>query len=398
MIKTQEIQLKDLSDNRKTQRNAVLDIVRILAMLFIVLHHLTINNIGLSEIENGVNMQLLPQYLSTSFVDVFFIIGVNLFFLISGYFSIKLKPRKILILMFKVYIYWILSVLIGMACGLISFSSALEGVKYCVIAISKYWFILIYMMLCLFAPALNAIAELIVKKRGEGVAFFVFISTLFFCVIGFVADYFYPIMGTNNGYSVIWASVPYLYGRIIYFKKDALKNSSLFWFVAFILLSLANYAVIAPLIATGHGKIAWHFYGYNNPLVIMSSISFFMIFLSMKPVKNQKACKAISFIARNTLAVYLLHSNNPLLGPHRAFLIEAVYALWAKFAVLLPNAVLLFMLGVSVDALYELLLSKPLGFVSTKIEKLCVLVYDKAMLAARKLFCKKPNGEEVQTK
>ncbi len=372
-------------------RNAALDVVRIFAMLFIVLHHLTINNIGLSAIENGVGTTLLPQYLSASFLDAFFIIGVNLFFLISGYFSIKLKPRKILLLLFKVYIYWILSVLIGMAAGLIEFSSALEGLKYCVIAISKYWFILIYMMLCLFAPALNAIAELIVKKHG-GVEYFVFITTVFFCVIGFVADYFYPIMGTNNGYSVIWAAVPYLYGRIIFFKKDSLKNKPLFWLVAYLLLSLANYAIIAPLIATGQGKVAWHFYGYNNPLVLASSVCFFMTFLSVKPINDPMACRAISFVAKNTLAVYLLHSNNPLLGSRRAFLIDAVKPLWAKFAVLLPNAVLLFMMGVAADAVYELLLSRPLGFIAKKLETLLLKAYDLSAAAARRLLGKRRVG------
>ena len=382
-----------LINQPKKQRNAMLDVVRILAMLFIVIHHLTINNIGLSDIENGVAASLIPQYLGTSFIDVFVIIGVNVFFLISGYFSIKLKPRKILLLLFKVYIYWILSVLIGMASGLIKFAGVLDGLKYCVIAVSKYWFILIYMMLCLFAPALNEIAKLIVGKRG-GVKYFVFISTVFFCVIGFVADYFYPIMGTNNGYSVIWAAVPYLYGRIIFFKKDELKNKPVFWFIAFVLLSLANYAIIAPLIATGHGKVAWHFYGYNNPLIMASSLCFVMTFISMKPITNPKASKVISFIAQHTLAVYLLHSNNPLLGSRRAFFIEKVSPLWAKFAVLIPNALVLFAIGIAVDALYELLLSKPLNFISQKFEKLCLFLYEKFMNAFSKLFRQKPSSTE----
>jgi len=373
-------------------RNAALDVVRIFAMLFIVLHHLTINNIGLSALENGVGTTLLPQYLSASFLDAFFIIGVNLFFLISGYFSIKLKPRKILLLLFKVYIYWILSVLIGMAAGLIEFSSALEGLKYCVIAISKYWFILIYMMLCLFAPALNAIAELIVKKHG-GVEYFVFITTVFFCVIGFVADYFIAHLTTFP--ILIWEPEIFdhlVLARIIFFKKDSLKNKPLFWLVAYLLLSLANYAIIAPLIATGQGKVAWHFYGYNNPLVLASSVCFFMTFLSVKPINDPMACRAISFVAKNTLAVYLLHSNNPLLGSRRAFLIDAVKPLWAKFAVLLPNAVLLFMMGVAADAVYELLLSRPLGFIAKKLETLLLKAYDLSAAAARRLLGKRRVG------
>ena len=80
-------------------------------MLFIVLHHLTINNIGLSAIETHIDPSLTSQYLGTSFLDCFFIIGVNVFFLLSGYFGIKLKLGKIFRLLFKLYVFWILSAL-----------------------------------------------------------------------------------------------------------------------------------------------------------------------------------------------------------------------------------------------------------------------------------------------
>ena len=233
-----------LTNEQPRKRNAMMDLLRILAMFFIVVHHLTINNIGLSVIENGVNMAYLSQYLGTSFVDCFVIIGVNIFFMLSGFFGINFKPRKIFSLVFKVYIYWILAGAIAMAIGIVPVENALGVVKFFIIGISKYWFILMYLLLMIFAPALNIIADEIVKRKG-GVGYFVFLTTLFFLIIGFVADYFYPILGTNRGYSVIWAAVPYLYGRIVALKGDRLRKSPVFWALAYLIFTLANYAIIS---------------------------------------------------------------------------------------------------------------------------------------------------------
>lgn len=122
--------------------------LRIIAMLFIVLHHLTINNIGLSAIETHIDPSLTSQYLGTSFLDCFFIIGVNVFFLLSGYFGIKLKLGKIFRLLFKLYVFWILSALIAQAAGVSDFESWTDCIIKCLISPSEYWFVLAYIALC----------------------------------------------------------------------------------------------------------------------------------------------------------------------------------------------------------------------------------------------------------
>lgn len=350
--------LKDsgLVTTGKAPRNAMLDLLRIVAMFFIVLHHLTITDIGLTDMQTGIGA-LRATYLSSAAVDCFVIIGVNLFFLISGYFSVKLQPRKILLLLIKVYIYWIISVLLAMAFGLVKFESVWKGILYCLSGVSEYWFICVYVLLLLFSPALNAIAKLVAEKRAT--KYFVFITVLFFCIIGFVADYIRPVMGTNSGYSIIWASMPYLYGRLIKLKDGSLKKRKpIFWLAIYAVLSLINYIIIAVLIALDKGSYAWHFYGYNNPLIFFGSICFFMAFVSAKPIENKRASKVISIIASHTLAVYLWHSNNPLIYPIRAFFIDRVDPLWAKFLVLIPNALVIFALGVVIDIIYELLFGK----------------------------------------
>lgn len=362
---------------KERKRNALFDVLRIIAMLFIVLHHLTINNIGLSAIETHIDPSLISQYLGTSFLDCFFIIGVNVFFLLSGYFGIKLKLGKIFRLLFKLYVFWILSALIAQAAGVSDFESWTDCIIKCLISPSEYWFVLAYIALCLLSPVLNLLAE---KLNSKGAFYFVFLSLLFCCVIGFIADYYYPIMGTNKGYSPLWAAIVYLYGRLMKIHRFGANRSSAFWFAAYVVLTLLNYTVVAPIIAfSDFGSWAWLMYSYNNPLVVASSVAFFCIFSSCKKQIVGNAGKIVSFFGEHSFAVYILHCNNPLLSRYRAFFINLFTQeqLYAKFLVLLPNAVLIFVIGVFIDALYDLTAGKLFGKLADVLDKFLVKIYTK---------------------
>ncbi|MDE7192231.1 MAG: acyltransferase family protein [Clostridia bacterium] len=356
-------------NENKAVRNVLFDLLRIMAMFFIVVHHIIIYDMGFMDVQTGMDMSLKTTYMWSALADSFVIVGVNIFFLISGWFSVKLKPQKLFLLFIKVYVYWTIATLLAMAFGLLTFESFWDGLKYCISAIGEYWFVLVYILLCLFAPALNAFAKLVVEKKA--VKYFIFITVFFFCVIGFVADYVKPIMGTNNGYSVIWASVPYLYGRILKLKSgDIKKRKPAFWLGLYLVFTLVNYAIIASLIWFEQGPYAWHFYGYNNPLVFIQSICFFMAFVSAKPMTGQKLSKLVSIVAGHTFAVYLLHTKNPLISPFTAFFVNAVDSLWAKLLLLIPNAVLAFAITALIDVGYEFILGKPLKKFTSWLEKL----------------------------
>ncbi len=118
------------------------------------------------------------------------------------------------------------------------------------------------------------------------------------------------------------------------------------------------------------GQYAWHFYGYNNPLVFIQSICFFMAFVSAKPMLSRKPSKFISLIAGHTFGVYLLHTKNPLFSLYTAYFVNSVGQLWAKLLLLIPNAILAFAIAVLIDFLYELLFGKLLKRFTTWLEKI----------------------------
>lgn len=348
----QELKTELNTTEKSKKRNLSLDILRILAMLAIVGLHLIQANLGLKQIES----ETLPafQFVPLSFFNNIFMIGVNLFFLLSGYFKINFKLSKILSLVFKVYFYWLISQLLAFAIGIYNPKSVTDFLLTFVSAISKYWFIIVYILLCIAAPLLNSFAQSLSKS---GVKYFIFVSIIFFMVVGFVADQFYPYFGTGEGFLPIWAWVVYLYGRFIALYWHEIKIKTGYLYLIWAAATLLNFAAIQLIyFLSGNGKLVFHFYAYNNPLIMLSAVSLFIAFGRMNI--NASPNNKVSFIAGHTLAVYLLHSNNPLISPYRSALIDTVNPFWARFLLLLPNMLCLFALGIVVDIVYELALGK----------------------------------------
>ena len=74
----------------KVERLSNIELLRILAMLFVVLHHIVCHGMKLYE----PPVTFIER---TAIVfDAFLVVGVNLFVLISGYFSIKLSWKSFL--------------------------------------------------------------------------------------------------------------------------------------------------------------------------------------------------------------------------------------------------------------------------------------------------------------
>ena len=352
---------QNLTENNPKNRNTAMDGLRIFAMFCSVGLHLIQSNLGLKQIESG----RIPafQYIPMSFFNNVFMIGVNLFFLLSGYFKINFRPSKILSLVFKVYFYFLISQLIAYVTGIYEPYSVSDFFLMFLAAISKYWFVVVYILLSIISPLLNSFAQSL--KKAE-VKYFIFVSSAFFILGGFVADIFYPYFGTGEGFLPLWAWIVYLYGRFIriYWQEIKIKTRSLY--LIWVVTTLSNFVAIQIIyFVFGNGNLVFHFFAYNNPLIVISSVSLFAAFGRMNIKTNSDK---VSRIAGHTLAVYLLHSNNPLISPYRSTLINVVKPFWAKFIMLIPNILCLFILGVAVDAVYEIILGKYVNKLFVKLE------------------------------
>ena len=205
---------------RERQNN--IELCRVCVMLFIVIHHCIVSGLGLNETLNDGGENFSSATICLIIMNAFVIVSVNVFFLISGYFGIKLRTQKIKKLLEEVLFY---SVAIYAVCVLLGAEKlTLKNIlKYTILSINNYWFVIVYLALMFISPALNYAVDYLKENncevQGLGIMFFCL------CVYGYVfSNGFSEYIGINNGYSLIFASFLYITGRVINEKEAVIKK------------------------------------------------------------------------------------------------------------------------------------------------------------------------------
>lgn len=176
------------------------------------------------------------------FLNAIVVIGVNVFFLISGYYGIKFSLKKLCTLIFDLYFYADLLTLIAVAVGMehIGFAT----IKLLILLFYKYWFIIVYILLFILSPILNAGIESL--NRVQSILLTVFF-TVFFCCLGFVSEA--TFISLNDGYSLMFAMYLYFLGRMMN-KWKLLKRSQgkqVFYWIASSMITVVGCAVLIYL-------------------------------------------------------------------------------------------------------------------------------------------------------
>lgn len=205
---------------RERQNN--IELCRVCVMLFIVIHHCIVSGLGLNKTLNDGGENFSSATICLIIMNAFVIVSVNVFFLISGYFGIKLSTQKIKKLLEEVLFY---SVAIYAICMLLSVErlSLKNILKYTFLSINNYWFVMVYLALMFISPALNYAVDYLKENhceaQGLGIMFFCL------CVYGYVfSNGFSEYIGINNGYSLNFAAFLYITGRVIHEKESVIKK------------------------------------------------------------------------------------------------------------------------------------------------------------------------------
>ncbi len=265
------------------QRQSNIELCRLASILLVMLVHTTGQSLG-HNVSFGVHL-----------LEGFSIIGVNVFILITGYFSASPKKTSLINLAFICFFWMLVKVVCRYYFG--------EGInhKYAFFITSSNWFIPSYIALLFVAPMLNSFCNFVRKKiLWVGVASLLLIELWFDWLPPFPA----VKLGTQNGYSVFSFMILYLMARAIrlyglprWFKKAC---PLIYIMCSFILAMVAH-----AFVRSGHLEIVrfsfW--FAYTNPLVILSSVAFLMMFEQL-----HVQSKFINHIAKSTLACLLGHT------------------------------------------------------------------------------------------
>lgn len=281
------------------KRNHIFDILRIIAIMAIIVHHIIINDVELLGNINGVIDSLVKnQMIVCIFINSFSVVGVNLFFLLSGYFGIKYNFRKALRLILEIFIIYLIVTCIGIITGYVSLDK--DTIIGIINPFTKYWFLFVYVIILFLSPIINKIIKYMDKDDFKRL---MIITILIFSIYSLVND---TNLNIGGGYSLIWGVLMYIIGGLINKFKYANNKGLLLYFIC----SVINASIICLLCFYNQRLIAWRMFSYNNIFVFLSSVGLMVYFNSIKKqINNEKAIKIITFLASNTLVVYLLHST-----------------------------------------------------------------------------------------
>lgn len=348
----------------KPVRDSNLELLRIIAMMFIVLHHFVVHGYQLAKINShyfSIFPKRIPLYADILLsANSFLIIGVNLFLLISGYYSIKLKWKSIvnLVVICLFYDYSLLA-----AASLITGKALTaywwEPLVY--LFTRSGWFITCYFALMLLSPAINkAFDSFTNKEKIYGLAILLLLNWWF----GFFIDSQFI---NQAGYSLMQFIFMYYLGRMMQHFPDYTRIRKRYSFAGYI-ISSAIAAGIAIYYFNHKDYVSmWKVYHYDNPLVVVSAVMFFVTFKNMT-VRN----KWINWSASSVLAIYLLHES--------AFLGQKIYSLIYEtirkhgylsaytLGVLLGLFLLIMIAGILIDKIRQRLTQGLISYSSNKLE------------------------------
>lgn len=293
-----------ISQDIKRVRQTNVELCRVVCMLLVLLVHTTYAIFGPPSQWDSMKIGIIT-------LNSFSIIGVNVFVLITGYFSTRFSLRSILKL---VYICFFYAVLIGALRYVLGDTFSIRDIVF---VSNSNWFISAYIGLCVVSPVLNKFVENCNKKN-----FFYTILSLI------VLQVWYEIVPKlisdfSNGYSILSFCVIYLIGRYIkiYGVADVIRNNSFKIYVAISLLS-----TILTIIFTKAGFHADYFNAYitkyNNPLIILSSVCFFLTFISI----NISYTSIVNHLAKSCIAVLIVHTT-PFINRYYQDLFRCIYSM-----------------------------------------------------------------------
>ena len=310
------------------QRSSNLELARIVAMLMIVLGHFLLTY-GLWNGSDFIGRQDVTNPASSYLYIIlygFCVVGVNVFILISGYFTIHLTWKSFLS-------YYFLCVFYNAAVFLID-TFVLDAfswkglIKVFLVDKTVNWFFRAYFWLMLVSPLLN---KALVHFSLQELRIAVMLLLLLNCISGFFLQEY-----NTNGYTVYNFVFLYVLGNWIG-KETSLQKIPRGSALASYFFGCLLTSVAAILILIKTDMSVRQVFAYNNPLVILASASLFLFFSRLHFTST-----AVNVIASTVVATLFVQHIFFMLHPSLKTVITAPIV----FGVVTP---LLFVIAFAVE-------------------------------------------------
>lgn len=277
------------------QRNSNNELLRIVCMFFIVFHHFLVHAVFPDSLDTDVSLNI--GSILSIITNGFLYIGVNCFILISGYYGVKLRWRNLANLFIACAIYGLLGYLFHLWYDGASLGKSLIYNSVFIFSHSSWWYINCYIILLFVSPLLNAGISIMTKRQH-----LITIIGLTLCQVYF-GYYWAQVMFDESGYSFMQFLYLYIIGAYIH-KHIIITKDNRYAYLCIYIVSALIWGVLS---CVGHSHAIegwWKPVCYNNPIVILAAVAFFLFFQTFT-FEN----KVINLLAPGTLAAYLIQDQ-----------------------------------------------------------------------------------------
>lgn len=288
------------------KRKSNMELLRVMAMYFIVMLHLFGKTMAIDEIAKGG-----LGYFSIWTLESIFRMGNNLFILISGYFFMetRFKIQKLISLYVQIYVYSLMGALVSLLLG-IGLKSEWRRVLFPVVK-REYWFITIYIVLYCLIPYIKLLLERMNKRQYS------LLLMLLFVLFSVIPTVFQEEEWLNTGgaYGIVWSVFIYFVGayiRLYYKAKLSRIIRFIMWMVVIMMVPAYKFLI------ESFGNVHWFLEGYievlykaDSVLILAASVLLVLLFVDID-IKNDLCAKGINWLGAGCLGVYLIHNNRNL--------------------------------------------------------------------------------------
>lgn len=286
-------------------RDSSIELLRIVAMLLVLLGHyvpVRMQPTAITAMDRPFDTLFELELNSITFVCV------NVFVLISGYFSIRPKRSSLKRLLLQILFWSFFTSLIGLIIWPDSINLLNGWLSF--ITVLRQWFVFSYLGLFLFAPVLNSYLD---STSSHKIFQFTCLYMCFSIFFGYIC---YGFWGTPKdfleGMSILSLIGLYLIGTCLRRYKDSTHwlfgQSATTYLLSYVALTIFQ-TIFAFILLRWEVKSCP--YGYMNPIILLESVCLFMFFAKLK----MRRVRWINFLASSAFAAYLLHCS-PALSTH----------------------------------------------------------------------------------
>lgn len=270
------------------KRNSNIELLRIIAMILIVLNHLSYHGGGFSQ-SLGFN-----HYLNSILIcgGKF---GVAIFVIIGSFFMIKKSPSVNSIISLWIKTFFV-SLFFGVIEIITSGFSIVSFIKSCLpFFTATLWFVTEYIILMILSPFLNVLINKLSKCQYALLMVILLIVCSIIPTLKLGGDIFLN--------EFVWFIFLYLLVGFLSLHTKITKMGNKKYYLIFI--SLVAYIAICAIICC-FGEDYLFIRSSGSFLILVSSICLFFFAVNFEERNNS----VINFVAKSTFLVYLLHDNS----------------------------------------------------------------------------------------